>query len=135
MKYEEANQLTEKIIAIILEHQNGFSKEEAKKAAPECSGDFLWEEIESLLVKHKPDVTFDQSIADIVKQVAEDILMIDILDGEFESNFDDFGIDDLDYVEYIMALEKRFNISITDYDAERFKTFGDIVRYLKIILK
>ncbi|KAF7231817.1 hypothetical protein EG68_11415 [Paragonimus skrjabini miyazakii] len=42
----------------------------------------------------------------------------------------DFGLDSLDHVELVMAMEEEFNFEIPDTDSERFRTPGDIIRYI-----
>ena len=42
----------------------------------------------------------------------------------------DLGADSLDSVELIMALEQKFHIRITNEQAERIKTVGDILNYI-----
>ena len=44
---------------------------------------------------------------------------------------DDLGADSLDIVELIMAMEQEFGISIPDEEAERIKTVGDAVQFIK----
>ena len=45
-----------------------------------------------------------------------------------EANFtSDLGADSLDTVELIMELEKEFNISIPDDDAQKIATVGDAI--------
>ncbi len=44
---------------------------------------------------------------------------------------EDLGADSLDIVELVMALEEEFNIDIPDEDAEKLKTVGDAMEYLK----
>ena len=44
---------------------------------------------------------------------------------------DDLGADSLDTVELVMALEEEFGFEISDEDAERMRTVGDILNYLK----
>ena len=44
---------------------------------------------------------------------------------------DDLGADDLDQVEVMMRLEDEFRIEIPDQDAEKLKTVGDLVNYIK----
>ncbi|MBE5882764.1 MAG: acyl carrier protein [Lachnospiraceae bacterium] len=44
---------------------------------------------------------------------------------------DELGVDSLDMIEIIMALEEEFDIEISDTDAESFKTVGDIEVYIK----
>ena len=41
----------------------------------------------------------------------------------------DIGLDSLDAVEIIMAIEDEFDIEIPDDDAEKFQLIGDIVKY------
>jgi acyl carrier protein len=44
---------------------------------------------------------------------------------------EDLGADSLDIVELVMALEEEFGIDIPDEDAEKMKTVGDAMNYLK----
>lgn len=44
----------------------------------------------------------------------------------------DLGADSLDTVELIMELEKEFNITIPDADAEKIVTVGDAIEYVKV---
>lgn len=49
-----------------------------------------------------------------------------------ESNFiDDLGADSLDTVELVMAFDEKFDIEIPDEDAEKLKSVGDAVEYMK----
>ena len=49
-----------------------------------------------------------------------------------EASFiDDLGADSLDIVELVMAIEEEFYIEITDADAEKVVTVGDVVDYIK----
>lgn len=43
----------------------------------------------------------------------------------------DLGADSLDTVELIMELEKEFNISIPDDQAEKIATIGDAIAYIE----
>jgi acyl carrier protein len=43
---------------------------------------------------------------------------------------DDLGADKLDKVEIVMATEEEFGVKISDADARRFATVGDLVAYL-----
>jgi len=50
---------------------------------------------------------------------------------ELETSFiDDLGIDSLDSIELVMALEEKFNIEIPDEDAEGMETVSDVVKYI-----
>ena len=42
----------------------------------------------------------------------------------------DLGADSLDTVELIMEIEKAYDISIEESDAEKIQTVGDVVNYL-----
>lgn len=43
----------------------------------------------------------------------------------------DLGADSLDTVELIMELEKEFNLSIPDDQAEKIATVGDAIAYIE----
>ncbi len=43
----------------------------------------------------------------------------------------DLGVDSLDIVELIMALEERFGIEIPDEQAEKIVNVGDVVKYIE----
>ena len=47
------------------------------------------------------------------------------------SFIEDLGADSLDIVELVMEFEKEFNIDIPDEDAEKLRTVGDAMSYLK----
>jgi acyl carrier protein len=49
-----------------------------------------------------------------------------------ESAFiDDLGADSLDIVELVMAMEEEFGFEILDEHAEKIRTVGDAVTYIK----
>ena len=49
-----------------------------------------------------------------------------------ESAFiEDLGADSLDIVELVMALEEEFGLDIPDEEADKLKTVGDAMNYLK----
>ncbi|HET7553631.1 MAG TPA: acyl carrier protein [Gemmatimonadaceae bacterium] len=53
-----------------------------------------------------------------------------------EASFmEDLGADSLDTVELVMEFEKEFNIDIPDEDAEKLRTVGDALDYLKAKVK
>ena len=47
------------------------------------------------------------------------------------SFIEDLGADSLDIVELVMEFEKEFNIDIPDEDAEKLRTVGDAISYLR----
>ncbi len=42
---------TEKIIAVVLEEVNGYTKEESEKYAKDCEGSITWERIDAIVGK------------------------------------------------------------------------------------
>ena len=67
-----------------------------------------------------------------VKAVIVDQLGADESAVTPEASFvDDLGADSLDIVELIMGLETEFDLEIPDEEAEKIRTDGDAVRYIK----
>jgi acyl carrier protein len=73
-----------------------------------------------------------EAIFESVKNILVEQLGVDAADVSVESNFiDDLNADSLDIVELIMAMEQEFGISIPDEEAERIKSVGDAVNFIK----
>ncbi len=71
-------------------------------------------------------------ISSKVKAIIVEKLVIDESEVTESANFTaDLGADSLDTVELIMEFEKEFNIQISDEDAEKIKTVGDVVKYIE----
>jgi acyl carrier protein len=69
---------------------------------------------------------------DRVKEIIAKELEVDIKQLTGEAKFiEDLGADSLDIVELVMALEEEFGIDIPDEDADKLKTVGDAMNYLK----
>ncbi len=67
-----------------------------------------------------------------VKEIIVDKLAVDESAVKPEAAFvEDLGADSLDLVDLIMALEEEFGIDIPDEDAQKIKTIGDAVNYIK----
>lgn len=67
-----------------------------------------------------------------VKAIIVDKLGVDESEVKPEATFtNDLGADSLDTVELIMELEKEFNITIPDYQAEKIATVGDAIAYVE----
>ena len=67
-----------------------------------------------------------------VKQIIVEQLGVDEAEVTPTAHFvDDLGADSLDIVELVMAFEEAFEIEIPDEDAEKIKTVGDVVNYVK----
>ena len=72
------------------------------------------------------------SIFASVQNILVDQLGVDADSVNMQSNFiDDLNAYSLDIVELVMAMEQEFNISIPDEDAEKIKSVGDAVEYIK----
>lgn len=50
---------------------------------------------------------------------------------ETASFVNDLGADSLDVVEFVMEVEKEFNITIPDEEATKLVTVGDAVKYIE----
>ncbi|MBN8837213.1 MAG: acyl carrier protein [Sphingobacteriia bacterium] len=67
-----------------------------------------------------------------VKQIMTDKLAIE--EGQLldEASFkDDLNVDSLDVLELQMELEKQFNLTIPDEEAEKLVTVGSVIRYVQ----
>ncbi len=74
----------------------------------------------------------ESTIFEKVKKIIVDQLKVDESLVTMDSNIqEDLGADSLDAVELIMALEEEFGIDVQDEEAEKFKTVGDVVRYIE----
>jgi acyl carrier protein len=71
--------------------------------------------------------TFDR-----VKKIIVDRLGVDESEIKEEASFkDDLGADSLDVVELVMELEDEFDLEISDEDAEKITTVGDVIKYIE----
>lgn len=67
-----------------------------------------------------------------VKAIIVDKLGVDEAELTPEATFtNDLGADSLDTVELIMELEKEFDITIPDDQAEKIATVGDVIAYVE----
>lgn len=71
------------------------------------------------------------AVFDKVKSIIVDQLGVEEDDISMETSFEELNADSLDIVELIMALEEEFDIDIPDEDAEKMKTVGQAVEYIK----
>ena len=75
--------------------------------------------------------TFDQ-----VKAVIVELLSIDEKKVTPEARFrEDLEADSLDLVELIMAFEEKFGGDISDEDAQKINTVGEVVKYIEAHLQ
>lgn len=67
-----------------------------------------------------------------VKKIITEQLAVDAAEVTPQAQFvQDLGADSLDTVELVMALEEEFDIEIPDEDAEKIKTVGEAINYIK----
>lgn len=67
-----------------------------------------------------------------VMRILEDKLTLERGEAaSYKRIVEDLGADSLDAIEIIMEMEKEFNLTIPDSDAEKIRTVGDIVSYIK----
>ena len=67
----------------------------------------------------------DQQLFDRFKKCEIDVLAVDAAKVTLEAKFkEDLGSDSLDLVEFVMALEEEFGISVPESDLEGVDTVG-----------
>ncbi|HID56775.1 TPA: acyl carrier protein [Candidatus Poribacteria bacterium] len=72
------------------------------------------------------------NVEEKVKEIIAEQLQVDAEKITPEASFiDDLGADSLDTVELVMALEEAFDIEIPDEDAEKIRTVGEAINYIK----
>jgi acyl carrier protein len=80
----------------------------------------------------KEEVNRMSDIFERVKRIVVDRLGVDESEVTLEASFkDDLGADSLDVVELVMELEDEFDMEISDEDAEKITTVGEVVEYIK----
>ncbi|MCQ2836069.1 acyl carrier protein [Helicobacter pylori] len=76
--------------------------------------------------------TNDTNLFETIQAVIAEQLEIDVSQVTPEAKFvKDLGVDSLDVVELIMALEERFGVEIPDEQAEKIVNVGDVMRYIE----
>jgi acyl carrier protein len=69
---------------------------------------------------------------DRVKEIIAKELEVEVKQLTPTAKFiEDLGADSLDIVELVMALEEEFGLDIPDEEADKLKTVGDAMNYLK----
>jgi acyl carrier protein len=72
------------------------------------------------------------SVESRVKEIIVEELGVDQEKVTDEASFvEDLGADSLDTVELVMKFEEEFDVEIPDEDAERMRTVGEAIAYLK----
>jgi len=73
-------------------------------------------------------MTVQQEVIDIIIEQ----LGVEAVDVSSEKSFvEDLNADSLDLTELIMTFEERFGFEISEEDAEKLKTVGDVVDYIE----
>ncbi|CAM3189021.1 acyl carrier protein [Sporolactobacillus spathodeae] len=74
----------------------------------------------------------EQDVLERVKKIVVDRLGVDEADVKPEASFkEDLDADSLDIVELVMELEDEFNLEISDEDAEKIQSVGDVITYIQ----
>ncbi|CAM3753619.1 acyl carrier protein [Alkalicoccus chagannorensis] len=67
-----------------------------------------------------------------IAKIVSERLGVDQSEVKLDATFkDDLGADSLDVVELVMELEDEFDLEISDEDAEKIGTVGDVVDYIE----
>lgn len=73
-------------------------------------------------------MAIEKEVIDIVVEQ----LGVDAADVSTEKSFvEDLNADSLDLTELIMTFEEHFGFEISEEDAEKLKTIGDVIDYVK----
>ena len=74
----------------------------------------------------------DDEISEKVSTIVANQLDVEKEKVKPETSFiNDLGADSLDIVELVMELEEEFDMSIPDEDAEKIRTVGEAIDYIK----
>ncbi len=77
-----------------------------------------------------------ENIEEKVMKIVADQFEVPLDKVTLSSQFmDDLKADSLSVVELVLAIEEAFNLEIPDEDAEKIKTVGDVVNYVKVRVK
>ncbi len=71
-------------------------------------------------------------IFDKVKAILVEQFFREEAEIKSEASFvNDLGVESLDFVELMLALEEEFDLVISDDDAEKIRTVGDVVKFIE----
>ena len=69
-------------------------------------------------------------IVDFIKSFISEYCRIDVDKIKKESKLTDLGMDSLDIIEFILAVEDKYDIEISDEDAEGFEKISDVIAFV-----
>lgn len=73
-----------------------------------------------------------EKVQERIAKIVSERLGVDESEVKKDATFkDDLGADSLDVVELVMELEDEFDLEISDEDAEKIGTVGDVVEYIE----
>ncbi|WP_367750499.1 acyl carrier protein [Helicobacter pylori] len=91
-----------------------------------------WRRTKNQQNNNKTFNTNGTNLFETIQAVIAEQLEIDVSQVTPEAKLvKDLGVDSLDIVELIMALEERFGIEISDEQAEKIVNVGDVMRYIE----
>lgn len=70
-------------------------------------------------------------VFDKIKEILVDQLTLPEDEITMDSTLESLGVDSLDLVDIVMAVEDEFNLEIPDDEMQNFSTIGDVVRYIE----
>lgn len=73
-------------------------------------------------------------VFDKIKSIISDKLGINENEVTMDTTFEDLGADSLDIVELIMAIEEEYDIQVSDEEAEKAQSVGDVVNYIRTLV-
>jgi acyl carrier protein len=72
-----------------------------------------------------------ETVAERVKKIVVEHLKVDARRVTPAASFKQLGADDLDVTELVMAIEESFNLAISDETKKKFRTVGDLTKYVE----
>jgi acyl carrier protein len=76
------------------------------------------------------DALREEELIELVKNAAEEALDMDLGDATPRTSLRSLGLDSLDQLELVSALEERLEVCIPDRYLDRVETVGDLIKAL-----
>ena len=81
---------------------------------------------------NRTNLMAEKSIEEKVKDIIVEQLGVNPEQVTPQASFiEDLGADSLDIVELVMAFEEEFGVEVSDEDAEKLQTVGDVIKYIE----